>query len=137
MDSFDDNQFDDGMADVDHELSLAEQVDQANADITQQLRLLAATEGAVSDAMALRDVEAIVRIRATRDALASIILAMRADRDVLYAKRGDQLAREAREQREAALNAAYGAEFDGTPQVETYPDPTDSNTTITRIRFQI
>lgn len=125
------------LADGDEGPSLAVQVDQANAAITDRLRLLAATEGEISDAMALRDVESIVRLRATRDALASVIRAMRADRDVLYAKHGDQLAREAREQREAALDAKFGAEFDGTPQRESYPDPTDPNTTINRVRFQV
>jgi len=132
MDSFDDNQIhdtDDLMADVDQGPSLAVQVSEANDAITDQLRLLAALEGEITDAMALPDVEGIVRLRATRDVLASLILAMRSDRDVLYAKHSDQVAREAREQREA--------EFAKLPERQTYTDPTDGQTAITIFRFKI
>lgn len=105
----------------------SDEINEANQTITHNLRLLAATEGEATDAMAARDVDALVRLRAKREALASVVAAMRVDRDSLSAKRLAQIVQEAADRREAA--------FASRPAQETYSDPTDPNTTITRLRF--
>ena len=102
------------------------EINTANADITGALRTLAAVEGQIVDAMANRDIDAMIPLRTKRDAMVSMIADMRKDRDMLNTKRNAEY--------EQAKYAAHEAQFEGKPAFETFPDPLDPNTTITVFR---